>query len=160
MKYVIRRANREDVKNIVDLASRMVKYSKSPYRDISVEKIEEYRRKDLSILEYSLQNPDLGVFVAEDLNGEFLGHVIAMANYIESSTGEPQGYIFDISVKEEYQGLGIGKNLMKTAEEFLQMAGMKYVGLNVTSSNEKAVKFYESLNYKEERKRMVKVLKN
>jgi ribosomal protein S18 acetylase RimI-like enzyme len=109
-------------------------------------------------MESAIDSPWVTIFIAEDPGGRFLGHVLVTTNNQESSTGEFQGYVFDLSVIEEMQGKGVGKNLMKVAEDFCIKGGMRYVCLNVTTANENAVGFYEGLGYKEERKRMIKVL--
>ncbi len=157
MKYRIRKAKRSDFKKISALAVEVVESSISKLRDVPVEQVRKFRKKDLDNLHQTLNNPAIGIFIAENIeNDEFLGHVIAMSGYLESSTGEEQGYIFDLSIKPQYQRLGIGRHLMKTAEEFCKQGGMKYMALNVTASNNKAVDFYENLGYETERKRMMK----
>lgn len=158
MQYRIRKAKRSDIKNIIDLAVSMVEHSISPFRDLPLKEARDFREHDLESLYKSISNPNLGIFVAEKMDGTFIGHVICMNHYVESSTGESQGYIFDISINKGYQKMGIGKNLMKTAEEFSKHGGMKYMALNVTASNNTAVEFYENLGYSVERKRMVRAL--
>jgi ribosomal protein S18 acetylase RimI-like enzyme len=159
LKYRIRKAKRSDLKKIAALAVEVVESSISALRDVPLEQVKKFRKKDLESLQETLSNPDIGIFIAEGVdNGEFLGHVISMNGYLESSTGEEQGYIFDLSVKPGHQRLGIGKHLMEVAEEFCSERGMKYMALNVTASNDKAVNFYENLGYDVERKRMMKRL--
>jgi ribosomal protein S18 acetylase RimI-like enzyme len=158
MEYKIRKAQLKDVPKIIELATEMVVYSKSDFRDIDIEILKSFRRTDLAGIYQLLNNPDVCLYVAENLEGEFLGHVFVMKNYVSSSTGELQGYVFDLSVCDKYQRLGIGENLMSMAEKFCAEGGMKYVCFNVTTSNEKAVKFYESIGYSEERKWMIKVI--
>lgn len=158
MQYVIRKADAKDLDNVIDLAVDMARCSTSPFRSVDPDKVNYYRREDLKAMKQHILSPMVGIFVAETLDGKFLGHVISMVGNEESSTGETQGYVFDLSVIKECQGLGIGKKLMETAEDFCKKGGMKYVCLNVTTSNESAVKFYERIGYAEERKRMIKIL--
>jgi ribosomal protein S18 acetylase RimI-like enzyme len=158
MEYRIRKAQLKDITKIIDLATEMVVYSKSEFRDINIEILKSFRRTDLAGIYQILNNPDICLYIAESLDGEFLGHVFAMKNYVSSSTGELQGHIFDLSVHEEYQRLGIGEKLMSMAEQFCAEGGMKYVCFNVTTSNVKAVKFYEKIGYAEERKWMIKII--
>jgi len=160
MKYHIRLAKKDDIKNVIDLASEMAILSKSPFRTgTDNDTVAAYRRKDLQSLYSAINNPDFAVFIAESLEGDFLGHVLVMNNHQESSTGEMQGFVFDLSVKSQYQGLGIGRELMNSAEMFCQIGGMPNICLNVTASNEKAVNFYKAIGYSEERKQMIKNLK-
>ncbi|MCE1245912.1 MAG: GNAT family N-acetyltransferase [Firmicutes bacterium] len=159
MKYRIRRAKRQDVKKVAALAVEAVEASISKMRDVPLEEVRRFRKKDLDSLHETLNNNAIGIFIAENIeDNEFLGHVIVMSGYLESSTGEEQGYIFDLSIKPQYRRLGIGKHLMKTAEDFCKAGGMKYMALNVTASNDSAVDFYENLGYETERRRMMKRL--
>lgn len=154
----LRRARPDDLDRIIELAVEMVVHSVSPMRLIAPDEVRTFRLRDIQSIREALALPTVGVFVAEGRAGEFLGHVIVVAGNQESSTGEAQGWIFDLSIREEYWGLGIGKILMAEAERFAREQGLRYVGLGVTTSNERALRFYESLGYLEERKRMLKLL--
>jgi ribosomal protein S18 acetylase RimI-like enzyme len=158
VKYRIRRAAERDIPHMVDLAVDAVVHSVSPFRDIPEETVKVFRRKDLGALQDGIKQPHVGLFVAEDEGGRFIGHVIVVCGYMESSTGETQGWIFDLSVVPDCWSHGVGKALMETAEGFCAGMGFKYLGLGVTTANERAVRFYEKLGYREERKRMIKVL--
>jgi len=147
-----------DVPNMIELAVEMMPLSVSPFRDVTTEEMKVYRRNDMFYLTELMKKNYFGVYVAEDSQKQFLGHVIVGCQQMESSTGEMQGWIFDISVKKEYWGSGIAEQLMKTAEEFTRDFGHKYLGLGVTTSNARAVRFYEKIGFQEERKRMIKKL--
>ncbi|MGV8119602.1 MAG: GNAT family N-acetyltransferase [Candidatus Xenobiia bacterium LiM19] len=156
MKYTIRRAKADDIQKVIDLAVEMVVHSLSPYRETSREEIREFRRTDLAVLKNAERHENIGIFIAEDEEKRFIGHVIVVGGDVETSTGEKQGWVFDLSVKEEHWSSGIGKTLMLKAEEFVKGLGLKYLGMGVTTSNERAVRFYERCGYAEERKRMIK----
>jgi ribosomal protein S18 acetylase RimI-like enzyme len=159
LKYSIRRAHVADLPQVIDLAVDMVVHSVSPYREISPDQVKEFRRRDLGALNDAIHQPHVGIFLAEEEgSGRFLGHVIIVCGYTESSTGESQGWIFDLSVVPEAWSGGIGQDLMRRAEAFSRERGFKYIGLGVTSANARAVGFYEKMGYEEERKRMIKIL--
>ena len=158
MKFYIRRAQRGDLSKIISLAVEMSPLSVSFLREVSLEEVKKYRSEDLLYLYELIEKPHFGIFVAEDEGGNFLGHIVVGCEQVASSTGEKQGWIYDLSVKEEFQGKGVGKKLLKTAEEFAGKFKHKYIGLGVTSSNLQAVKFYEKMGYREERKKMLKRL--
>jgi ribosomal protein S18 acetylase RimI-like enzyme len=158
LKYTIRRAEQQDLEKVISLAVDMVVHSVSPFRDIATEEVREFRRKDLAALNDAVKQPHVGIFLAEDEESRFLGHVVVVCGYPESSTGETQGWIFDLSVIPEAWSSGIGRALMQRAEAFTRQMGYKYLGLGVTTANERAVSFYEKLGFSEERKRMIKHL--
>lgn len=159
MKYTLRRAHEADLPKVIELAVEMVVHSVSPYREIPESEVQEFRRRDLNALNDAIHQPHVGIFMAEEEgSGRFLGHVIIVCGYVESSTGEQQGWIFDLSVIPEAWSSGIGQALMERAEGFSRERGFKYIGLGVTTANSRAVRFYERLGYEEERKRMIKIL--
>lgn len=155
---VVRRATMADIATMIDLAVEMVVHSISPYRNADIEGVQEYRRQDLQSLYDALAMPDAGLFVAEDEDGRIVGHVVVMAGRNESSTGEAQGWVFDLSVTTDHWGTGIADLLMGRAEVFVREKGLRYLGLGVTSANRRAIAFYERIGYSEERKQMIKVL--
>lgn len=155
---VIRLATEEDLTAIIDLASDAVRYSVSPFRDLPPETVRQFRHQDLQTLRQVYHKPEVGVFVAETSEGEFLGHVIIFGSNQDSSTGETQAWVIDLSVHEAHWGKGIGKALMEQAERYAADLGMARIGLGVTSSNRRAVDFYLGLGYREERIQMIKKL--
>jgi len=155
---VIRPASKSDIPAVIDLAVAMVVHSISPLRTAAIEAVREYRRLDLQALFEIVTQPDSGIFVAEDRSGRLVGHVIAMAGRSESCTGEPQGWIFDLSVARDHWGTGVARRLLQRAEDFMRARGLRCLGLGVTTSNQRALTFYERLGFQEERKQMVKLL--
>jgi ribosomal protein S18 acetylase RimI-like enzyme len=158
MEYIIRKAEEKDIPAIIELAVEMIEHSQSDLRKVPLNIIKGLRHKDLQGLYNLIQLPHTGIFVAEDGEQKIIGHVITLGNQVEPSTGELQGWIFDISVKSEYWKTGLAQKLMEAAENFIKTLGLNLIGLSVTTANKRAVKFYEKLGYQEERKRMLKVL--
>ena len=155
---VIRKAEERDLPAVIALAVELIPSSHSDLRDTPVESVKNLRRKDLQSLYNLIKLPHCGIFVAQDPCGTFLGHVIVLGNQSEPSTGDTQGWIFDLSVIPAYWGSGLAQKLIAQAEEFIKGCGHKFIGLSVTSSNARAVKFYLNQGYLEERKRMLKHL--
>lgn len=155
-QFTVRTASKEDLAAVIDLGCESITYSLSPCRDTSPEALKAFRRKDFETLKDALGSDTLGIFVAEDPDHTILGHVVVVAGVTEATTGEVQGWILDLSVKEERWGRGVGTALTRRAEEFVRDKGLQYLGLSVTTANERAVKFYDALGYQEERKRMIK----
>ncbi|MDQ7822018.1 MAG: GNAT family N-acetyltransferase [Candidatus Eremiobacteraeota bacterium] len=158
MDYTVRKAKEEDIDAVIDLAAEMVVRSLSPFRDIPAEQVKQFRKNDLAVLKNSAGYSNVGIFIAEDEKGQLMGHVIVVSGDIETSTGERQGWVFDLSVKDQFQKKGVGTRLMDEAERFVRAQGLRYLGMGVTTSNKNAVLFYEHLGYAEERKRMIKKL--
>lgn len=156
--FLIRRAVKENIPKIKQLAVETVKFSISSLREKSFEECKEFRRRDLEHLDNLINFQNFGAFTAETKYGEFAGHCFIMTGTTDTSTGEEQAWIYDLAVAEKHRGEGAGKMLLREAEKFAIDRGMEYAGLSVTSENQSAVNFYESLGYLEERKQIIKKL--
>lgn len=166
MSIVVREAVQGDIEKIIDLAVESVLYSHSPHRKTPLEESMGYRRRDLEKLHGLLDDPNVGIFAAydniyhseEEIEEFFVGSVIVCTGLVEELCGEHQALVVDLSIKPDYYGTGIGKRLMDAAEAFAISKGLRYLTLEVTTTNERAEKFYEAFGFVEERKKMVKVL--
>jgi ribosomal protein S18 acetylase RimI-like enzyme len=58
-----------------------------------------------------------------------------------------KGYIYDIYIVEEFQGLGYAKQAMKQIENVGAKLGLKKIGLHVFGHNKVARGLYEKLGY-------------
>lgn len=156
-EFEVRRATLKDIPHVVKLAVDLVIESRSPHRpEIDDEVIREFRQQNLEQLEMVLETPEGGIFVAEDSDGTILGHLLMLTGQTDTVTGASQAWIYDVSVRPDHQRRGVGRALMKHAEEFARRLGFHYVGLGVTEANTQALDFYRQLGYQVERVQMVK----
>lgn len=58
-----------------------------------------------------------------------------------------RGWFYYLAVAPEQQGLGLGQQLLKAAEEWLLSQGIWKAQLMVRTGNEKVIRFYEALGY-------------
>ena len=61
--------------------------------------------------------------------------------------GQPSAYIYDVFIKEEYQGKGHGSRAIKQVEDKAMDLGLPGIGLHVFGDNENARRLYERLGY-------------
>ena len=155
--YEIRQATGSDLPSVIDLAVEVVLHSTSPYRSVPGEDIRRYRREDLQGLQQALLDPNFRIFVAAT-ETELLGHVLLHCAHRDSTTGVGQAWIYDLSVAPRHWGNGIGKALLRAAEESAAASGIRAIGLGVTLSNQRALRFYREQGYLDERIQMVKLI--
>jgi ribosomal protein S18 acetylase RimI-like enzyme len=159
MPFTVRRATADDIDTVLELAVEMVLSSRSHLRpEVPDRSIQETRRTNLGQLRDILGLPEGGLFVAVDAEQRLIGHVIVLGNNIDSVTDLPQAWVYDLSVRREWWGRGVGRRLMQTAEEFAMSLGLEWIGLGVTAGNQRALSFYEELGYQKERFQMAKRL--
>ena len=75
------------------------------------------------------------------------GFVSFMITYED---GHEVVYCYEIHLAEKWQGKGLGKKLMNLVEEVGRRVGVEKAMLTVFKANERAVKMYQSLGYRED----------
>lgn len=111
---------------------------------------EEARRIFLADLEgYTERLPHNQVFLAKTQSGDYAG-MIWLAERISKEPwdfSEFAGWIYDIRVRSEYRGQGIGRALLAKAEEWALDFGFQEIGLHVYGSNKVAINLYHSQGF-------------
>ena len=97
------------------------------------------------------------IFVAEDEDHSFLGYLF-VGESGNMMTGETYGFIYDIYVKEEFRGKGIGTMLMEKAENYCREKKYPRLSLMVSADNQRAVNLYAKMGLKPEQTYMSKEL--
>jgi ribosomal protein S18 acetylase RimI-like enzyme len=97
------------------------------------------------------------IFVAEDESHAFLGY-LWVGEGSNMMTGLKHGYIYDIFVKQEFRGRGIGRMILEKAESYCREKRYSRILLMVSVSNETAIRLYQKMGFKAEQTYMGKVL--
>lgn len=123
----IRKMVETDREFILRLSSRFNEFQQMGWRDK-----EGMEKAQVRIAEEALSttDQDSDIFIAENADGEALGH-LHMKKTVDYFTGEEQGYISSIAVSKEGEGKGIAKRLMQLAEDWSREKGYQQVVLNV-----------------------------
>src|SRR5215211_5968197 len=100
-----------------------------------------------NILKKIKSNPLHKVFVAQDnINGKIVGTTTLLIEPKFINKGMQVGYIEDVSVRKDYEGLGIGSKLVTYATTYaISIEGCRKVLLYCS---EKTKPFYEKLGYR------------
>ncbi|MFJ8042293.1 GNAT family N-acetyltransferase [Kitasatospora sp. NPDC096147] len=83
-----------------------------------------------------------------DAQGTVLGTLWLTLRQKQLPDGSPLAWVMTVEVGREHRGAGHGRTLMRLAERECLAAGVADLGLNVFSSNEVAIRLYESLGYR------------
>jgi len=127
----IRKAKKGDLKEIAEIFR--VETTKEPY-------IQDWNKK--TALEKIKE-----LFKEQDIFIVALGDKIAGFITIEVDKSKKKIYIDELWLRAEYQGKGIGTNLMNFAEDYYKKIGIKTITV-MANQKARAVEFYEKLNYK------------
>jgi len=137
MRANIREATKEDIDGILEL------YKQPDMGDGKVLSIKQAQ----TIFDRINSYPNYKVYVAE-VEGVIVGtFALAIMDNL-AHLGTPSGLIEDVVVKTNFQGRGIGKQMMEYAMEYCKKQGCYKVSLSSNLKREGAHRFYESLGYK------------
>lgn len=95
-------------------------------------------------LSQGLATPGVTFGVVE-ADGAPAGHVWVSSG--QAGPGVPGAYVFDIEVRPEFRGRGLGRALMLLAEGAAFETGDSLIGLHVFADNTPARRLYDSLGY-------------
>jgi len=126
---VIRRANKEDIKMILDL------FNSNSYITGGIPKFEE------NYIDEYLTHELFNVFVFEH-EGKVIGAITA-----EFLKKAKQGYVSEVIVSKEHRRKGIAKQLLNHVEEEAIKEGINLISLHVDVNNEEMQKFMEKRKY-------------
>ena len=133
MGFNVRKAERQDMPQVLDLIRELAVFEKEPDAvEVTVE--------DLETEGYG-NNPLFHCFVAE-LDEKIVG--IALVYYRFSTWKGRTIHLEDLIVSESHRGTGIGMALYKKVMEFADENKVKRVEWNVLDWNTNAIEFYEN----------------
>jgi GNAT superfamily N-acetyltransferase len=98
---------------------------------------------------------DGDLFVAVDDADRPLG-LIAVGPDRDYFTGHPRAYVHILVVDDAAEGRGVGRALMRQAEDWAREHGMREVVLDVFAGKAGAIAFYERCGYNVDHLRMAK----
>lgn len=103
-------------------------------------------------------NSKIFVAVLEDKTvGWMIVRVVTEDEHSPDIALKSYGYIPELTVLREYKGRGVGKALLKEAEEFIKSKGLEWIELDVSEGNS-ALEFYLKSGYKVKSIRLEKKL--
>lgn len=135
MTLNIRKATKADLPEILSLYSTVLDNGKI----LSPEKAGALFNKMMSYPNYS-------IYLAENEH-EAVGTFALLIMDNLAHYGTPSGVVEDVAVKNEYQGKGIGKAMMKFAIKCCEEAGCYKLSLSSNLKRHEAHAFYESLDF-------------
>ena len=133
MSFIVRKGQKEDMKNVMRLINELAEFEKLPNEV-------EITESDL-IKDGFSETPKFRTFVAEQ-NNEIIGTALFYERY---STWKGRIiHLEDLIVTEEKRGYGVGMALYKSILKYAYDLGAKRVVWDVLSWNKNAIDFYKS----------------
>ena len=89
-----------------------------------------------------INHSDCCCMVAIDVNNEVIGMCCAQWVY-STASGQKSAWLEDLIINHQYQGYGIGKQLIETVQTWAIEQGCNRIQLAYDLANQPAIKFYE-----------------
>jgi ribosomal protein S18 acetylase RimI-like enzyme len=154
MKVHIREAKSTDIQLVKKM---FVETSWNYLSEMKKESLDR-ERWNRNVTEYfgnALKEENNEVFIAEDEEYRYVGHLIVGQN--KGMISELSfGYVYDVFVEEEFRGKGVGKLLLEKAEDYCRKSGYSRIALSVSATNTTAINLYCRTGYQPERIDMAK----
>jgi ribosomal protein S18 acetylase RimI-like enzyme len=113
--------------------------------DVEPEEALERAQKDYDeLLPHGLRTKNQHLFT---LAHETLGAIGLVWFELKERREKKSGYLFDIEIREDLRGQGLGRRALELAEAKLRALGACSVGLNVFGYNHAARALYEKMGY-------------
>ncbi len=95
--------------------------------------------------------PGYTFYIAED-NDKLIGFILLSTrrDYVPGSTSFPVGYIEGLYVEKQWRKKGVGRQLVKAAEQWCVKKGLKELGSDVKPGNKKSQQFHSRVGFKKE----------
>lgn len=133
--FQVRNAERQDVKDILNLIIELAAYEKMDHLVTATEEI----------LENSLFQQKVAKALIAEYDGNPIGYAIYFYNF-STFTGKAGIYLEDLYVKSEYRGKGYGKALLGEVAAVASEGGCPRLEWACLNWNKPSIDFYESLN--------------
>jgi GNAT superfamily N-acetyltransferase len=149
----IRPAAHDDRSAVLALVPRLAATGVPPGRDAA-----QVESSDLHSITQALTTPASGeaLLVAEH-DGRIHGF-IHLKTVVDYFTQQPIAHVADVVVAAVAEGKGVGKDLMRAAEDWARSCGYGLVQLHVLVDNARARTLYEKLGYSAEWLKYIKRL--
>jgi GNAT superfamily N-acetyltransferase len=134
-KLIIRKAEENDVANIIKLIKELATYEKLLH-------LVETTETDIKKVLFG-EGKFVEVLLAE-YDGALAGQALFFNNF-STFLGKPGIYLEDLYVKPEFRGMGIGKALLKSVINLARERNYGRVEWCVLDWNESAIDFYKNL---------------
>ena len=143
--FSIRPARASDEARILAIADRLAAFD--PTTRPAIEIASRERRALAEAL--ARPAPDSALFVADSLQLGLVG-ILLLETRRDYFTDEPHGHIAILAVAPEAEGQGLGKALLKTAEDWGPARGFRRLTLTVFVDNRRATEFYARQGWRPE----------
>lgn len=141
-KYLIREARKEDAEKVL-LYTKVVG-GQTKNLTFGSEGVDLTIDQEENLLE-SIHNSDKSIFLIVCLEDEIIGvGNISQKNKKRMDHKAALG----ISIRKEYWGQGIGRDLLAKLIEFSRESGLEIIELTVRSDNDRAINLYKKFNFK------------
>lgn len=151
-QFTIRTANTEDQDFVAGLALSLLEFPSPAWEDPAA-----LSGRYGEALARAVKEQDQGstVLIAER-DGAAVGLISLRVDH--DAAGFERAHVADLAVTPDARRIGVGRALMQAAESWASERGLLMLGLDVWSTNDRALGFYRHLGYRPESMTLIKRL--
>lgn len=112
------------------------------YQNHNRDKLKEGLRFVVCLINSSFENTDFFLGVRD--SSKIIGYVAAIRGRFEKNSNMAE---FEIGILKDYQGLGIGKELLELLNKWAEREKLEKLKLNVLTINKRAISIYENFGF-------------
>ncbi|MFA5342274.1 MAG: GNAT family N-acetyltransferase [Clostridia bacterium] len=154
MEYIIRKAKKKDVEDIIRLLKQIAQLHHDRRPEIFKDNANKYTQE---LIHYKIRKTDEYIAVAVDEKDKVVGYIFCMFEVKKDHLvlqDRKVLYIDDFCVDEDKRGTGIGAQLFRHAHEYALNTECDAIELNVWEFNESALSFYNKQGLSTKYRRM------
>lgn len=146
MTFSVRPFTPDDQAFVLDLIPRLSRIDLPPWQDRGM--MDAFNQKEIQQAMADMPD-DAALLIAEDEQHSPAGFIYLTAE-ADFFSGEKKGYISDVVVAKQFEGQGVGRLLLKAAEDWTREKGYRLLTLFVFANNERARRTYEKAGFQPE----------
>jgi ribosomal protein S18 acetylase RimI-like enzyme len=150
---IIRRARLEDEAEVLALVERLVAFGPPDYRD-AARMVQVDRERITAAIRASGDDPLVMVAAVGDAVAGFV-HVHSLTDHYND---RPHGHVSDLVVAPDFEGRGIGRQLMDAARDWAIAQRFHWLSISVFEKNARAAAIYEKAGFTRDILRLVQPL--
>jgi ribosomal protein S18 acetylase RimI-like enzyme len=149
----LRRARVEDESAVLALVARLVEFGPPAYRDA-----EQMVRVDRSRIAAAIRATGDDPLVLVATVGDGVAGFVHLHSLTDHYNDRPHGHVSDLVVAPEFEGRGVGRQLMDAARDWAVAQGFRWLTISVFEKNARAAAIYEKAGFNRDILRLVQAL--
>lgn len=146
MKITIRRATLNDIPAVCTLSQSLFEHERQFTDEFNM----QWSHGEDGVKFFTKSLKSRSSFILLALDGEkIIGYILMKLERVSWRVYNPMAELTNLSVDPMYRGQGVGTKLFQHAKAIMKKRGVKRISVQALTDNVRAVKFYETMGFKD-----------